>query len=74
MGDLNAKVGKGRSGEEVGEYGYGTRNDRGDRLVQFCQENNMWVGNTFFQKQNRRLYTWKSPGDIKRNQIDYNGQ
>ena len=31
----------------------------------------MWVGNTFFQKQNRRLYTWKSPGDIRRNQIDY---
>ena len=71
MGDLNAKVGKGRSGEEVGEYGYGTRNDRGDRLVQFCQENNMWIGNTFFQKENRRLYTWKSPGDIKRNQIDF---
>ena len=71
MGDLNAKVGKGSSGEVVGEYGYGSRNDRGDRLVQFCQENDMWVGNTFFQKQNRRLYTWKSPGDIRRNQIDY---
>jgi hypothetical protein len=28
MGDLNAKVGKGRYKDIVGEYGLGTRNDR----------------------------------------------
>ena len=27
--------------------------------------------NTFFEHPNRRLYTWKSPGDVRRNQIDY---
>ena len=27
--------------------------------------------NTFFKQHPRRLYTWKSPGDGYRNQIDY---
>ena len=31
----------------------------------------MTICNTFFEHENRRLYTWKSPGDRKRNQIDY---
>ena len=29
------------------------------------------IANTLFQQPKRRLYTWKSPGDIHRNQIDY---
>ena len=29
------------------------------------------IANTFFQHPKRLLYTWKSPGDIYRNQIDY---
>ena len=27
--------------------------------------------NTFFKHPERRVYTWKSPGDVHRNQIDY---
>ena len=71
MGDLNAKIGKGKVDDIVGEYGLGERNERGDRLLQFCQENNMIITNTFYQHPNRNLYTWKSPGDRHRNQIDY---
>ena len=71
MGDFNAKVGKGGSGNEVGEHGLGERNARGDRLVQFCQEQEMVVTNTYYEKPERRLYTWRSPGDIARNQIDF---
>ena len=29
MGDLNAKVGEGRSGKIVGDFGLGVRNERG---------------------------------------------
>ena len=29
------------------------------------------IMNTWFQHHKRHLYTWKSPGDIVRNQIDY---
>lgn len=75
MGDFNAKIGEGRCDSTVGQYGLGVRNERGDRLVEFCQENNLVVTNTFFKLPKRRLYTWKSPADkdnnIVRNQIDY---
>lgn len=75
MGDFNAKVGKGNDGKMVGSYGLGERNDRGDRLVQFCQEEELILANTFFQLPPRRLYTWKSPADTSehrvRNQIDF---
>lgn len=75
MGDFNAKVGEGRCETIVGPYGLGVRNERGDRLIEFCLEHNLVVTNTFFKLPKRRLYTWKSPADkdnkIVRNQIDY---
>jgi len=75
MGDFNAKVGKGKIEEIVGPYGLGIRNERGDRLLQFCQKESMKITNTWFQLHPRRLYTWKSPADgphnIIRNQIDF---
>ena len=71
MGDLNAKVGSQRHGDVVGNQGLGEKNDRGDRLVQFCEENKLMIANTFFNHPKRRLYTWSSPGDLHRNQIDY---
>ena len=71
MGDLNAKVGNEIHTNVIGKYGLGKRNDRGERLIQFCQQNKLFVTNTWFQQPPRKLYTWKSPGDIIRNQIDY---
>lgn len=75
MGDLNAKIGKGRVENIIGEHGLGLRNERGDRLLQFCQDQNMAIMNTWFELPPRRLYTWKSPQDNEqncvRNQIDY---
>ena len=29
------------------------------------------IANTWFKHPERKLNTWKSPGDVKRNQIDY---
>ncbi|XP_039285542.1 uncharacterized protein LOC120351667 [Nilaparvata lugens] len=75
LGDFNAKVGGGPQNEVMGKFGLGVRNDRGDRLLTFCQENKMVLANTFFKLPKRRLYTWTSPRDrpgaIMRNQIDY---
>uniref|UniRef100_A0A8D8Z2U9 Craniofacial development protein 2 n=1 Tax=Cacopsylla melanoneura TaxID=428564 RepID=A0A8D8Z2U9_9HEMI len=70
-GDWNAKVGCGEHARVVGKFGLGDRNDRGDRLIQFCCENNLFMSNTFFQLPARRLYTWTSPSGEYRNQIDF---
>jgi hypothetical protein len=71
MGDWNAKVGEQQEYPVTGKFGLGDRNDRGQRLVDFCWTAKLVVTNTLFEHPNRRLYTWKSPGDIHRNQIDY---
>ena len=47
------------------------RNEAGERVTEFCQENTLLIGNTFFQQHKRRLYTWTSPHGQHRNQIDY---
>ena len=70
-GDFNAKMGKGSYQDLVGNHGLVKRNQRGDRMLQFCIENDLIVTNTTFQHPNRLLYTWKSPGDISRHQLDY---
>ncbi|XP_055387196.1 craniofacial development protein 2-like, partial [Condylostylus longicornis] len=75
MGDFNAKIGKSQVEKIVGPFGLGTRNPRGDRLIQFCTEQELKIMNTWFCLPPRRLYTWKSPEDndrnIIRNQIDF---
>ena len=71
-GDWNAKIGKiNKKTENIGIYGLGERNERGDLLEDFCITNDLVVSNTTFQQHTRRLYTWKSPGDRHSNQIDY---
>ena len=71
LGDFNAKIGKGAYQDIIGPHGLGDRNSRGDRLQCFCLEKDLIIANTYFQHPNRLLYTWKSPGDLARNQIDY---
>ena len=46
------------------------QNEEGQRLIEFCQENALVIANTLFQQYKRRLYTWTSPNDQYRNQID----
>ena len=71
MGDWNAKVGEQQEYPVSGKFGLGDRNDREQRLVEFCWISKLAITNTLFEHPNRRLYTWKSPGDIHCNQIDY---
>ena len=47
------------------------RNEAGQRLVEFCQENALVIANTLFESHKRRLYTWTSPDGQYQNQIDY---
>ena len=71
IGDLNAKVGSQETPGVTGKFGLGIRNEAGQRLIEFCQENALVIANTLFQQHKRRLYTWTSPDGQHRNQIDY---
>ena len=71
IGDWNAKVGSQETFGATGKFGIGVRNEVGQRLIEFCQENTLVLANTLFQQYKRRLYTWTSPDGQQRNQIDY---
>ena len=43
------------------KFGLGIRNEAGQRLIEFFQENALVIANTLFQQNKRRLYTWTSP-------------
>lgn len=55
-------------------WGLGERNNKGERLIQYCEQNNLLIANTWFKLPSRQLYTWKSPQEndhhIVRNQIN----
>ena len=71
IGHCNAKVGSQATPRVTGKFGLGIRNEAGQRLIQFCQENTLIIANTLFQQHKRRLYTWTSPDGQHQNQIDY---
>ena len=58
IGDWNAKVGSQETPAVTGKFGLGMRNEAGQRLIEFCQENALVIANTLFQQHKRRLYTW----------------
>ena len=55
--DWNAKVGSQETPGVTGKFGLGIRNEAGQRLIDFCQENTLVIANTLFQQRKRRLYT-----------------
>ena len=56
--DWIAKVGSQETPGVTGKFGLGVRNEAGQRLIEFCQENALVIANTLFQQHKRRLYTW----------------
>ena len=71
IGDWNTKGGSQETPGVTGKFGLGVRNETGQRLIEFCQENALVIANTLFQQHKRRLYTWTSPDGQHQNQIDY---
>ena len=55
----------------TGKFGLGVRNEAGQRLIEFCQENAQVRANALFQQQKRRLYKWTSPDGQHQTQINY---
>lgn len=72
MGDWNAKVGQDNAGWEhaMGRYGYGERNERGERLLEFASAHDLFICNTRFEQKASRKWTWRSPDGQHHNMID----
>ena len=70
IGDWNAKAGSQETPRVTGKFG-GMRNEAGQRLIEFCQENALVIANTLFQQHKGRLYTRRSPDGQHQNQTDY---
>ena len=45
VGDWNAKVGSQETPAVTGKFGLGIRNEAGQRLIEFCQENALVITN-----------------------------
>ena len=68
MGDLNAGVGR---NVECVEARRGGGEWKRKRLLQFCAENELVVGNTWFQHKDIHKFTWECRGKNQRFIIDY---
>jgi hypothetical protein len=55
MGDFNAIVGMDNTGRSdiMGTFGHGKLNARGERLLDFCRENELFLTNTIFKHRHR---------------------
>uniref|UniRef100_A0A914XPB4 Endonuclease/exonuclease/phosphatase domain-containing protein n=1 Tax=Plectus sambesii TaxID=2011161 RepID=A0A914XPB4_9BILA len=72
LGDLNAKVGLRLPSERVvGSFGYGSRNNRGEKLVDFCAQHALHIANTFFKKRPQWKWTWEMANGAAHNEIDF---
>ena len=60
IGDRNAKVGSQEIPEVARKFGLGVKNEAGQRLTEFGQENALVIANTLLKQHKRRLYTWTS--------------
>ena len=65
IGDWNAKERSQETPGVTGKFGLGMRNEAGQRLIEFCQENALVIANTLFQQHKRRLHMditrWSTP-------------
>ena len=64
LGNFNGHVGKCAEGFESvhGEDGVGKRNAEGRRLLEFCDERELWVVNTWFKKTDKSKITYSAGG------------
>jgi hypothetical protein len=60
LGDLSARVGCENTGREhvMDKHRIGTINNNGEKLVEFCEENNLLIGGTLFQHKYQSIPKW----------------
>ena len=76
LGGFNARVGKREGDSDVwrevrGKHGVGSCNEAGARLLEFCGVNDLTIMNTWFEKPQVHLATWKHPATKQAHMIDF---
>ena len=61
-GDVNSHIGSDNAGYEevMGHYGYGNKNNEGETVLGICQNHGLRILNTYFEKEEEKLITYKS--------------
>ena len=59
-GDWNAKVGSQEIPGVTDKLGLGVKNEAGQRLTNFYQENALVIANTLFKQHEKWTWTWTS--------------
>ena len=78
-GDFNAKAGQKQGEKCIGRFSKGKRNSNEDKLIEFCEDNKLFITNSAFNHPSRHITTWtgqwrdKITGKLVNifNQIDY---
>ena len=72
IGDWNAKIGQRQdSTERMGPHGFGDRNEAGERILEFIEELRLQHANSLFRKKENRKWTWRSPNNMVKNELDH---
>ena len=72
IGDWNAKIGRKQDPtERMGPHRFGDRNEMGDKILEFIAELRLHHANSMFRKKEDRKWTWRSPNNQVRNEIDH---
>ena len=61
IGDWNAKVGSQETPKITGKFGLGMRNEAGQRLIEFCQENALVIAKTQEKTLHMDITRWLTP-------------
>ena len=61
IGDWNAKVGSQETPGVTGKFGLGIRNEAGQRLTRFCQENALVISTTQEKTLHMDITRWSIP-------------
>ena len=61
-GNINGHIGVNNTGYEevMGSYGYGSRNEEGSTVLDICKFHRLRILNTYFEKEEEKLVTYKS--------------
>ena len=65
LGDLNGRIGDKTGAGITGAFGFPGENDNSGRVVEFCAERGLCVGNAYFK--HRSLHKYKSGKRSRRN-------